>query len=71
MAYRDKKIDLNQEMRMQLGGGGLISQNQINIDRENQLIGQWKVLAKRASSNSLLGAPLASTESRDNQEQSG
>ena len=52
---RDKKIDISQEMRNQLGEGGLISQNQINLDRENHLLGQWKQLLKTASSNSLLG----------------
>ena len=43
-------------MRNQLDEGGLMSQNQINLDRENHLLGQWKQLLKTASSNSLLGA---------------
>ncbi|EFX77076.1 hypothetical protein DAPPUDRAFT_305891 [Daphnia pulex] len=60
---RDKKIDVNQEIRNQLGEGGLVSQNQINIDRENQMIGQWKQLFKKASSGSLVESqqPLASS----------
>lgn len=60
---RDKKIDVNEEIRNQLGEGGLVSQNQINIDRENQMIGQWKQLFKKASSGSLVESqqPLASS----------
>lgn len=71
IAIRDKKIDLSQEMRNQLGSGGLVSQNQINVNRENQLLGQWKHLVKRASSGSLHGAqqPLVSIGARGNQEQ--
>ncbi|KZS21454.1 Neither inactivation nor afterpotential protein C [Daphnia magna] len=67
---REKKIDVNQEMRDQIGEGGLMSQNQINIDRENQMIGQWKQLFKKSSSNSLLGVqqPLGLAGARDNQE---
>lgn len=72
-ANRDRKIDINQEMRNQLGGGGLISQNQINVDRENQLLGQWKHLVKRTSASNLFAAqqPLVTIQPRENQEQSG
>lgn len=58
-----KKLDVNQEIRNQLGEGGLVSQNQINIDRENQMIGQWKQLFKKSSSGSLVGSqqPLATS----------
>lgn len=54
-----RKVDLKQEMRDALvGGGGLVmSQNRMNIERENQVIGQWQNLLKTATSSAL--APSA------------
>ena len=38
------------EMREVLGDGGIaMSQNRLNMDRENQLIGQWKNVLKSAA----------------------
>lgn len=55
--HRDvkKKIDLNEAMREVLvDGSGLVkSQNQINMDRESQMIGQWKNILKNVSAAAL------------------
>lgn len=58
-------MDLNMEVREVLGDGGIaMSQNRLNMDRENQLIGQWKNVLKSAaasndknSSSGLLNTP--------------
>ena len=50
---RGVKVDLNMEMREVLGDGGIaMSQNRLNMDRENQLIGQWKNVLKSAAATS-------------------